>query len=266
MSGAPKSIVWIASYPKSGNTWVRFMACNLLYGRQDSAAAVNVLAPDIHERAREIIEGAHTGLVKTHFACSPDMPLVERTAAAIYVVRRPEDVIVSNFYYAQRSTGAVSGADSRIAFDQYFDAFLANRGDPRWSRLGMGSWEDNVRSWLEAPHPFPVAAIRFEDLASDPQRVCRLLARFVRPQSTDAEIQSAVENSSFRRLKDIEETDIREKRVGIFYKPYLEASIQAGRRFMRQGSVGAVEVTPEQRARLDAAWSPLLARLGYPAV
>src|SRR5271156_62773 len=103
MSGAPKNIVWIASYPKSGNTWVRFMACNLLYGRQESAAAVSVLAPDIHEKARELIERAHAGFVKTHFACSPDMPMAERTAAAIYVVRRPEDVLVSNFYYAQRS-------------------------------------------------------------------------------------------------------------------------------------------------------------------
>jgi hypothetical protein len=264
MSGAPKNIVWIASYPKSGNTWVRFMACNLLYGRQESAAAVSVLAPDIHERAREIIEGAHAGLVKTHFACSPDMPLAERTAAAIYVVRRPEDVIVSNFYYAQRSSGAVALADSRKAFDQYFDEFVAHRGDARWVRLGMGSWEENVSSWLEAPHPFPVVPIRFEDLASDPQRVCRRLAQLVRPQSTAEEILDAVENSSFQRLKEIEDADIREKRVGIFYKPYLEPSIQAGRRFMRHGSVGAPEVTQEQRARLAAAFGPLLAKLSYP--
>ncbi|HTV96590.1 MAG TPA: sulfotransferase domain-containing protein [Steroidobacteraceae bacterium] len=263
MSDAPKNIVWIASYPKSGNTWVRFMACNLLYGRQESAAAVSVLAPDIHERGRELIEGAHAGLVKTHFACSPSMPMVERTAAAIYIVRTPEDVIVSNFFYAQRSTAAAPTADSRIAFDQYFDAFVSNRGDPRWARLGMGSWEDNVRSWLEAPHPFPVLAIRFEDLAADAQRVGSMLAQLVRPQSSAEEIRRAVDNSSFQRLKEIEEADIGEKRQGIFYKPYLEPSIQAGRRFMRRGSVGAAELTQEQRARLGAAFGPLLAKLGY---
>lgn len=264
MPDAPKDIVWIASYPKSGNTWVRFMACNLLYGRQESAAAVGALAPDIHEMPGGLRAAAHAGLLKTHFACSPSLPLAERTAAAIYVVRRPEDVLVSNFFYAQRSTAQADA--SRAAFDRYFEEFLIHRGDPRWMRLGMGSWVENVRSWLHAPRSFPVLPIAFEDLSRDPHGVALRLAKLLRPHSTDEEIRQAVENSSFQRLREIEEADIAKKRVGIFYKPYLEPSIAAGRRFMRQGAVGAgVELlTREQRARLHEAFGPLMAQLGYP--
>jgi hypothetical protein len=263
MADSPKNIVWIASYPKSGNTWVRFLACNLLFGRQESAATLGVLAPDIHEMGPQLATGAHTGLVKTHFLHSPDLPLVERTAGAIYVVRRPADVLVSNFHYAHRSAGAADG--SRAGFDQYVDAFLLNRGDPRWVRLGMGSWEDNVRSWLRASHEFPVVVVRYEQLSADPHGVCRLLAQMLRPNSTEEDIRQAVDNASFHRMREIEAADVRERRVGIFYKPYLEDSIAAGRRFMRSGTVGegVSRLDAEQRTRLTAVFAPLLTELGY---
>jgi hypothetical protein len=265
MQGPPRNIVWIASYPKSGNTWVRFMACNLLFGQQNSAAAMNVLAPDIHEVGPQFGHGSHAGLVKTHFAYSSSLPLAERTAGAIYVVRRPEDVLVSNFHYANRSGGDAN--DSRTAFDQYFEAFMLHRGDPRWVRLGMGSWEENVMSWLGGAHPFPVVAIRYEDLSADPQRVCSGLAQLLRPGSSAADIAQAVDNSMFARMREIEEADIREERVGIFYKPYLQESVDAGLRFMRRGSVGegAKRLTPEQRARLADVFAPTLKQLRYPS-
>src|ERR1700733_1261230 len=85
----PRNIVWIASYPKSGNTWVRFLACNLLYGRQDSAEALRAWVPDMHGSAPAIANSANARRVKTHYAFGAAMPLMERTAAAIYVVLYP---------------------------------------------------------------------------------------------------------------------------------------------------------------------------------
>jgi len=261
MTAAPKNIVWIASYPKSGNTWVRFMACNLLFGRQESAAALASLAPDIHEMSGAA--GAPAGLLKTHFAFSPGLPYAERTAAVIYVVRDPADVLTSNFFYAQRS--AQVSADSPDAFSQYFETFIENRGDPRWIGLGMGSWEQNVRSWLKIAHDFPVLPLRYEDLSADPASACRALAKLLRPDSSADEIQQAVLNSSYTRMREIERSDIREKRVGIFYKPYLQTAIDSGARFMRRGVVGdgAARLTADQRVRLHARFEPLLRDLGY---
>jgi hypothetical protein len=258
-----KNIVWIASYPKSGNTWVRFMACNLLYGRQESASTLNLHAPDVHEVGANL--NGHAGLAKTHFIYSARLPLVEKTVAAIYVVREPADVLLSNFYYAQRSAGRSD--DTRDAFDRYFDAFILNRGDPRWSQSGMGSWEDNVRSWLVAGQSFPVLTIRYEDLSTDPRGVCAMMAQMLRPGISALEIDAAVADSSFQRMREIEDADIREKRIGIFYKPYLQASIESGKRFMRRGVVGdgTRRLAPDQRTRLYEAFAPLLVELGYSA-
>lgn len=262
VSDARQDIVWIASYPKSGNTWVRFLVCNLLYGLQKSAASLSLLAPDIHEAGPEVARFPG-GLLKTHFTFSARLPLAERTAAAIYVVRDPADVIASNYHYARRS-GRDHG-ETQAAFDRYFDNFLEHRGDPRWSQLGMGTWEENLHSWLDGARPFPVLCIRYEDLLSDARQVAVTLVRLLHPGICDEEITRAVENSSFARMSEIEEADIRAKRVGIFYKPYLQDSIDSGSRFMRQGTAGegTRRLSEEQRARLREAFHSPLLRLGY---
>jgi hypothetical protein len=259
----PKKIVWIASYPKSGNTWVRFMACNLLFGRQESASMLSTLAPDLHEMGGSPDAVAPAGLLKTHFAFSSTLPYAEQTAAAIYVVRDPADVLASNFFYSQRSE-RLSEASS-AEFDRYVDAFLEHRGDPRWIRLGMGSWEENIRSWLQTPVDFPIVRLRYEDMVDDPMTAGRAIARLLRPDSTPADIRQAVDNSSFERMRAIERADIREQRVGIFFKPYLQASIDAGNRFMRRGMAGdgSARLSPEQGARLRSTFGSLLQELGY---
>jgi aryl sulfotransferase len=258
----PRNIVWIASYPKSGNTWVRFLACNLLYGRQDSAAALSALVPDMHESAPAIANSANALLVKTHYALGAAMPLMERTAAAIYVVRDPADVLVSNFHYSQRSTAAVGAA-----YEDYVERFIRHRGDPRWSQLGMGSWAENVRSWLAAHAPFPVLRLRYEDLIADPERGCQALAQLLGLDRSPAQVHEAVVNSSFQRMREVEEADIHAQRAGIFYKPYLQAAVDSGMRFMRSGAVGdgAARLTGAQHARLRSAFRPLLGQLGYAA-
>lgn len=42
-------IVWIASYPRSGNTWVRFLIANLLYKRITASSELQSFVPDVHE-------------------------------------------------------------------------------------------------------------------------------------------------------------------------------------------------------------------------
>jgi hypothetical protein len=260
---APQDVTWIAAYPKSGNTWLRFMVCNLLFGPQDSAAALGTLAPDIHEWKNGEESRFRGGLLKTHFPYSEDLPVAKRTAAAIYVIRHPADVLVSNFFYSQRSAGNAN--PSAANFDEYVAMFLEHRGDKRWIERGMGSWEQNVRSWLKLKLPFPVVKIRYEDMIDDPQGACRSIARLMRPESSVAEIERAVQNSSFDRMRDIERADIANKRVGIFYKPYLQASIDSGNRFMRRGLAGdgMARLNPGQQARLRDVFGTLLHELGY---
>jgi len=211
--------------------------------------------------------GSQRAILFLHECRSPDgsrfLVEVERTAAAIYVLRQPADVLLSNFHYARRS--GANGAETREEFDRYVDRFLENRGDPRWRQFGMGSWDEHVHSWIGIRQPFPVVSIRYEDLTADAPRTCRRLADFLKLVRSDEEIAQAVRNSSFERMRDLEATDIRERRRGIFYKPYLEAALGSGLRFMRSGAVGegARRLTPEQRARLAGIFEPLSAQLGY---
>ena len=258
-----RNVVWVVSYPKSGNTWVRFLVCNLVFGVQDSAAALNSMAPDIHELSTLPELPASPVFFKTHFPFSAALPFAQRTAAALYVVRDPADVMLSNFHYSRRSGTTVTDADQ--ARKEYVDQYLAARGDPRWISLKIGSWDDHVRSWWGVRHPFPVLPIRYEDLLKDGQAGAQRICSFLEQPRTAVEIAKAVEGASFRRMKEIEEADIRRRSVGIFYKPYLEQSIGDGLRFMRAGQAGEANrvLTPEQRRGVVAAFGPLMRELGY---
>jgi hypothetical protein len=263
VTGSAKTIVWIVSYPKSGNTWVRFLTCNLVYGLQDSAAGLARLAPDIHELAAIPDAPSALSFVKTHFPYSPALPLAANTAAAIYVVRDPADVMLSNFHYSHRSgTGIEPPAQ---ALGRYVDEYVDTRGDPRWLRSKMGTWDGHVRSWLEGSASFPVMALRYEDLLADGLGGARKLCTFLGLSRTAEEIERAVAGASSRRMREIEEADIRTRNVGIFYKPYLESAIGSGRRFMRSGTAGeaARVLTPEQRQRVITVFGPLMRELGY---
>jgi hypothetical protein len=256
-------IVWIASYPKSGNTWLRFLACNLVFGAVSSAEALNSLAPDLHELDPAFQPPEQFLLMKTHFTHSPALRFSQYTAAAIYVVRDPADVMLSNYHYGRRS-GAVA-ADPEAAFIRYVDAFIASRGDPRWIKLGMGTWEENVRSWIGSKLPFPVLRVRYEDMQKDAVGTAAHVCRALGITRSAGDIDKAVEGAAFERMREIEEADIREKRVGIFYKPYLQQRIDAGLRFMRTGASGeAVQVLSDnQRLRFDEAFGAVRGALGY---
>ncbi len=263
MSDPPRTILWIASYPKSGNTWVRFLACNLVFGPQDSAAALNRLAPDIHELPGRLEAPAAPMFLKTHFPFSSVLPNAECTAGALYIVRHPADVMLSNFHYVRRRGGP--NGDDRAAFSRYLDRYLAARGDPRWIDLKMGRWDEHVRSWLGVQHPFPVLPLRYEDLLAGPERGARQICAFLGLTRSDAEIERAVAGASFGRMREIERSDIEARQVGIFYKPYLQQSIDAGLRFMRAGKAGegAQALTADERRRVEAAFGLVMRELGY---
>ncbi len=258
------SLVWIASYPKSGNTWVRFLICNLVLGPQSSATALARLTPDLHELEHVPDACATPPFLKTHFPFSPGLPLASCSTAAIYVVRHPADVMLSNFYYARRRGGLAADDPAQLA--RYCEQYATARGDPRWIELQMGTWDAHVRSWLgAAAQRFPVLRLRYEDLLADPVQGARHICALLRLVRSDADIERAAAAASFRRMREIEEADIAQRHVGVFYKPYLRPSIDSGLRFMRSGRAGESEqaLTAEQRARLAAAFGPLTSELGY---
>src|SRR5467141_466425 len=87
--------VFLVSYPKSGNTWTRFLVANLVYPEKNpDFSNINELIPDpeaMHKRDLE--RAARPRLIKSHQYFDPRYPKV------IYIVRDPRDVVLSEYYF-----------------------------------------------------------------------------------------------------------------------------------------------------------------------
>jgi len=251
MTEFPKVINWIASYPKSGNTWVRFLLLNLIYGPQSSTEKLDALIPDIHKLAGQIQIPANSNvLIKTHFQLSATMPLFNHTAGFIYIIRNPMDTMMSNLNYAFTMHGIVNDPAVRDKIKkQYIEQFISNRGDPNWIRLGRGSWVENVTSWITNDPGFPNLVLKYEDMLADPVSQLGKIGNFLKLRSSQAELQSAVNNSSFRRMKEIEEKELARKIRGFYLSENSEKSIAEAIASCSAGKAGEgeKELTRSQR-------------------
>jgi len=264
-------IVWIASYPRSGNTWVRFLLANLLYRPVASSAELNALIPDIH---RGILGGQLYGnrklLIKTHWRHDDALPLREDTIGVIYILRHPIDVLVSNLEYQSTRNPRLlpqgSEAERKAAAKRWIDDYVREGGDPGLHQHGIGTWTDNLRSWTETALAYPRLVLRYEDIKADPAAAVAKMAAFLGFTPDGARVAEAVGRSSFEALRALEEREIGAREEGgIFYGPALAAGIARGQRFIRRGQSGGQEslLDAEQRRAALQRFGPMMARFGY---
>ena len=262
-----QNIVWIASYPKSGNTWVRFLLLNLLYGKQESSAQLDKLIPDNHKEGYSLPPpGRSLAYAKSHFKMAEDMPDLERTAGFIYIVRNPIDVMLSNLDYVYLTYRTPDVAEIREDIKNDFIAqFIRHRGDPRWLILGLGSWDEHVTAWFTNPYQFPALFIRYENLLTDTAAEMHRICEFLALGKTATEIDDAVSNSTFRRMRAIEDKEIENKKGGFFFSEHREQPLDTGTRFMNYGKNRdpSSHLSAEQREAILQLFAPTLTRLGY---
>ncbi|HEX4158533.1 MAG TPA: sulfotransferase domain-containing protein [Rhizomicrobium sp.] len=249
-----RNLVLIASYPKSGNTWVRLVLEKLLYGGRDTfsindlshgfqgyprrlmfdsiapADAADLLPEELDEFLPLVYrqlndEMLQRTLTKVHdcarrSARSGDWILPpDCVQSVIYLVRHPFDVAVS---YARFSDITVQAAvevmsTARDAWPAQTDR-LSTALQPH-----IGSWSGNVRSWTEAS-PYNVVAIRYEDLHANPQTIFPQLIAAAGFAFAAADVAAAIEETSFDRLQAEErEHGFRER------PPGARAFFRAGR-------------------------------------
>jgi hypothetical protein len=270
-------ILWLASYPKSGNTWTRAFLGNLfrdgpvaadINGLQDlvpiegAIPHFTALEPKPWEawtpqdvarlraaaQARLAASRPHTVFCKTHLAVQrrhghPTINM-EVTAGAVYLVRNPLDVAVS---YADHLGFSIDDTVALMALEGY--------ETPSTSRLAaepIGSWSGNVKSWTGRPNP-GLHVMRYEDMLADPMTAFTGLASFLRLDAPRPRIERAVRNSSFKALRRQEELrGFREKRPR-----------QA--RFFREGRAGQWRevLTAAQVAAVVEAHREQMERFGY---
>jgi len=239
---------WIASYPKAGNTWVRFILADLLAGPITSAADVSRLIPDTHREAPAELVSLHRGsaFLKTHRLPERVGVAHGRDAGALYVARNPLDLFCSITDYR-----CVSATDR----PRWLADFAANQGVADLGEKGIGTFPENIAAWLSAP--IPVMAIRYEDLSADPIATVTGIARRLGVQAGPKRIAATVKRCSFQAMRVMEEAG----REG----PFAEPDRPAGWRFMNRGRVGAYRelLTPAEIDRLARAFAPIMDKLGY---
>jgi len=272
-------IWWLASYPKSGNTWLRVALASLMSGRPADINAmpyVSVIAnsrtnfdkalgidsadltveqeTNLRPRAYEVwaADAAQPLYCKTHDAYrhtpagEPLFPTAA-TLGAVYVVRDPRAVAVS---LANHRATPIEDAILRMDDSEAGYTERGSRLSPQLFQRS-GRWRDHIDSWLGAP--FPVHLVRYEDMHREPHATFAAVAAFLGLPSDRERIAATVEASSFARLQAQERT------TGFIEKPIQAAA------FFREGSIDGWRRTllPEQTARIVDANEAVMRRLGY---
>jgi len=225
-----KNILWLASYPKSGNTWVRIFLANYLFAK-DEPVSINAvhrlgIGDSVTATYRRVAKGnfnpldhqqtialrgkvlraiaandADINFVKTHAmnskALGVDLVPQHLTRSAVYLVRNPLDMVVS---YARHYGMTHAAAAAGIARDD--NTTVGNSGSVKQF---LGNWSRHVRSWTRTK-AFPVFVMRYEDMLADPNTAFDGLVRFIGLTPDAGKLERSIRFSSFEEVSRQEKT------------------------------------------------------------
>jgi hypothetical protein len=235
---------FLVSYPKSGNTWVRFLLANLIHPNEKvSFANINRLLPAPGVITRRFLNSVpRPRILKSH------EPFDARFKKVIYLVRDPRDVAVSEFHFDLKKR--YIKAD--MTLEQFIKPFLAGETS------SYGSWWEHVASWVGPRYGNSAFLLtRYEDLLSDSIAETAKIAEFLGIQADEARLKAAVERSSAEKMRKLEKQDA-DKWTGtkntVKDIPFVRAAKSGGwRDSLPRHCVEQIEV----------AWHPLMNFLGY---
>ena len=278
----PKGIVWIASYPKSGNTWMRVFLYQMMriagghprepdeLNKLDRASMYEAKLAGLFEQvlgkplntatitevaaARErvhamIVERVdNIALVKTHNVLGHigKSPIINASvsAGAIYIVRDPRDIAPSLARHLGRTVDQAIDSMAQNAF--------GTQNSDETAFETWGSWSEHVLSWTMAPSD-AILVIKYEDLHQKPLETFGAVMKHLGQSPGEEQLAEAIELSSFKELSDQEDKyDFRER------------SPKAGR-FFASGKVGSWRdaLTDAQVTAITDTHGPLMRKYGY---
>lgn len=258
-----KKLIWLASYPKSGNTWVRLFlhALGSESGTVDdlekieatngiasargmieeqlgidsdeiSNMDIQLLRPDVYRRLAK--ESEKDLIIKTHdaaFHAGIFLFPKEVTKKAILIVRNPFDMVAS---YANHMSCSIEKAVFNLCNGK---SSLAKNKKSFTNQVEqyMGSWSDFYNSWKNA-HREHLEVIKYEDLKQNSFETFKKIVVAIGWDKTDEEIQKAIDEVEFSKIKKVE------AEKGFKEKPRTTKS------FFRNGELGGWknEITQEQ--------------------
>lgn len=275
-------IVWLASYPKSGNTWMRALLAALEHGevgldttirgsmiasargplermtglvssemRDDEIARLRPLVDEQLEMANSTSD-SRSRPRKIHDALfvkegGPPIVSPRATAAAIYLIRDPRDVAVSYAHHMGRPVEEVV----KVMSDAGAHSNRAGTVTRQLPQI-LGTWSSHVEGWLDH-QLFPVLLVRYEDMIDDPVTQLARVTDLLNHNTTPDELAAAVAASSFDNLQAQEATT-----------GFREA-MSPDRPFFRQGMAGSwrKELPAELARIIERDHARVMERFGY---
>ena len=245
-------IIWIASYPKSGNTWIRSFL-TAYYFCEDGIFDINKLnhiqdypnkqffknevkEGEIHKHwdksQKAIVNEKKIKFLKTHnsliTAFGNDFTSPKYSLGVIYIIRDPRNVITSvknhnDFETYDKALKFMQNENTIISDYKY----LNNHAKTNI----INSWRINYQSWL-SNNRYRRMMIKYEDLIKNPKQTLRDLIVFVNTicrfnNGIDVKkLENAIQSTTFEKLQNLEDTgkfsesvysDKNEKKIKFFY-------------------------------------------------
>jgi hypothetical protein len=226
--------VFVATYPRSGTTWMQFLL-HLLVRPEVEFRHINDACPWVERslaigsvEPRALARLPSPRIFKTHLL----RQWLPAQGRFVVIVRDPADVAVS-YYELYRAYLGFGGS-----LDEFLERFVAGR-------VQYGSWWAHVRSWERHAGDHDVLLLRYEALRADPAEQLRRVAAFAGLPDDPARIAAAVEGASLSRMKALEE------RFDHATSLLLERGVRP-RSFIGRGQGSEGALSPEQRAQIDA--------------
>jgi hypothetical protein len=281
-SNNPRGIVWLASYPKSGNTWLRAFLYQLVrisngipreedeLNKLDRVSGYEAKLFGLFEQylQRPLAQSTRIEVMgvrpMVHLAVADRMPTVAMmkthnllgelgglptinfaaSAGAVYIVRDPRDVAPSLAKHLGASIDEAIGVMATSAF--------ATDNQAETAFEVWGSWSEHVSSWGIEPNN-AILVVRYEDMLASPTETFGRIVTHLRQEATPEHLTEAIELSSFDKLKQLEDEG-----------QFRERSARA-ERFFVSGKAGGwrEKLTEDQAERILRAHSAVMSQFGY---
>jgi len=215
--------VWLVSFPKSGNTWVRFILGNLMidYCKKGTTMNFNTMqniVPDIYLNKKiplDIGFSPFPRIIKSH------EKYTKKYKRSIYVIRDPKDAMVSYYHFMK------DGHNKNI---KNFSEFLKDE------KLGIDAWCKNVKSWIGNAD----VIIKFEDLKINPEKEIKKILELLKIKIDEEKIRESVRKSSFDKMKELENKDQSWKEKHNLNKNYSfmrKGTTEQGKKYFRDEDI-----------------------------
>ncbi|MHA6279845.1 sulfotransferase domain-containing protein [Salinimicrobium sp. CAU 1759] len=227
--------VFIAGFPKSGNTWVQNLVSGLLFGIDTMYlpdSLTQELVPDVHYKKvyKRFLDFT---CFKTHHL--PD----EKYRRVIYLTRDPRDVMVSYFFFKKNFFAEVPFEDM-IKPERSF----------------LIQWKKHTQEWMKNPYDAEILHIKFEDLVKNTNYELKRMGDFLRINRPEEMLARVVAGNNFQIMQQ------KENNWG--FDNQVDKRNRKGQ-FFRKGEVGSYkyELTAEQISMIEKAVSDELKKLDY---